>query len=281
MVPIDPAQAFQGQLLFAAPHMDDEVLACGGTLARLPCKERIHVVYATDGGRSPRPVYSWQGAVQDDLPQRRIQEAYNALRVLSIPRENAHFLGFPDGRLKRKFEQLTGALAELIHRLKPAYLFIPFRYDRHPDHLALNWAAKKAACRADVEPVLIEYFVYYRWRLLPGGDVRKYIRSDHLVQVDIEGCADEKERALRCFVSQTTQFYAWQERAILPPARVAEVSHMPELFLKVEPGYPGPAVFTRTGPWIRMAHLLEPAFKNKKEQVQALLHPWLINHDGI
>ena len=46
----------RGVVLIAVPHMDDAVLACGGTIAQLPDPERIHLVYATDGIRSPEPV---------------------------------------------------------------------------------------------------------------------------------------------------------------------------------------------------------------------------------
>jgi hypothetical protein len=36
---IDPAELFQGTVAIIAPHMNDEILACGGTIARLPHKE--------------------------------------------------------------------------------------------------------------------------------------------------------------------------------------------------------------------------------------------------
>ena len=44
----DPAVLFPGTLVIAVPHRDDEALALGGTIARLPEKSRVHVVYATD-----------------------------------------------------------------------------------------------------------------------------------------------------------------------------------------------------------------------------------------
>lgn len=49
----DPADVFRGELCVTVPHMDDCVLACGGTTALLPHKTEIHFVYATDGARSP------------------------------------------------------------------------------------------------------------------------------------------------------------------------------------------------------------------------------------
>jgi LmbE family N-acetylglucosaminyl deacetylase len=52
---VDPNEIFKGVILIVAPHMDDEVLECGDTIAQLPQKEQIHVIYAADGMESPTP----------------------------------------------------------------------------------------------------------------------------------------------------------------------------------------------------------------------------------
>ena len=52
---------------------------------------------------------------------------------------------------------------------------------------------------------LVEYFVYYQWRLLPEGDVRQYIRPDQLLEVDTAASGIKKRTALDFFKSQTTQ----------------------------------------------------------------------------
>src|SRR6266498_2234255 len=96
---VDPIDAFPGVVVIAAPHMDDEVLACGGTIARLPQKKQIHCVYATDGSKSPVPPCSWLGSAAPDLSSIRMQEARMSGSVLGIPQENLHFLQFPDGKL--------------------------------------------------------------------------------------------------------------------------------------------------------------------------------------
>ena len=49
-------QSLSGTILIVAPHMDDEALACGGLIAKLPQKDRIHILYATDGMKSPAPI---------------------------------------------------------------------------------------------------------------------------------------------------------------------------------------------------------------------------------
>jgi LmbE family N-acetylglucosaminyl deacetylase len=270
MMLVDPIKVFQGVIVIAVPHMDDGVLACGGTIAKLPQKKRIHVVYATDGMRAPAPILPWRDAVSPDLGMVRMQEARAAMGYLGIPEENIHFLSLPEDRLKNHMEMLRRSLTELIEQIKPAHILTPFRYDRHADHLALNYVITAACQQGVFQAELTEYFVYYRWRLLPAGDVRKHIHPQHLLEVNIQDVSAQKRAALDCFKSQTTRFYAWQTRPNLTPQLLDEVSQTPELFLRYDASVLGAAVFTRAVTWIRLAHRLEPFMKKKKDQVVAL-----------
>lgn len=267
----DPAQLFPGTLLVVAPHMDDEVLACGGTIARLPSRARVHLVYATDGARSYSPVVPWLDEVSPALSSVRRAEATLALQNLGVASGNLHFLDLPDGKLEQHERALEGALRELIEKLGPDHILIPFRYDRHPDHLAVNRAAHAAIRRADSRAQLFEYFVYYRWRMLPRRDVRTYVRADQLLAVDIAPVAAQKRLALDCFESQTTQYYPWQDRPILSQSSLEEVCGHPEIFLKHDPGLTGVAVFTGARGWIRFVHTFEPRAKRHKDRVMALV----------
>jgi LmbE family N-acetylglucosaminyl deacetylase len=267
---VDPNALFKGTLLVAAPHMDDEVLACGGTIAQLTDKERVFVAYATDGSRSPVPMFPWQGPVSPDLAPIRQREARSALGVLGIPKENVRFLGLPDHRLRAHTRELGHLLAGLLRQIAPAHILIPFRYDRHPDHLALHRAMTEALGNENSGASLSEYFVYYRWQLIAGKDIRKHIRQDHLVAVDIQACSSTKKTALLCYKSQTTCYFDWQDRPILPSGRVDEASDTPELFLRHGPAYPGASVFAGSRLWIRLVHTTEPALKRSKDQALAL-----------
>jgi LmbE family N-acetylglucosaminyl deacetylase len=267
----DPSEIFAGRVLIAVPHMDDGVLACGGTLARLPDPARVHVVYATDGSRSPAPLIPWLDAAPADLAGVRAEEARAAMGHLGVPPENLHFLGLPDSRLRRHLPALESALRDLVRRLRPDHLLAPFRYDRNPDHLAVNRAATGLLGRGGEAPLLSEYFVYYRWRMLPGGDLRDYIDPDLLMRIEIGEVSRRKREALSLFRSQTTRYCSWQRRPNLTAELLDEVSGTPEIFLRSDPERSGAAVFTRLVPWIRVAHRLEPALKKRKDQVVALL----------
>jgi LmbE family N-acetylglucosaminyl deacetylase len=246
------------------------VLACGGTIAMLPQKDRIHVVYATDGMGAPAPEVPWRDSVSPHLGEVRMKEAQAAMGYLGVPHENIHFLGLPDGRLTNHTKALSQLLTELIGKIEPAHILMPFRYDCHADHLALNHVITAARRRGEIGSELTEYFVYYRWRLLPEGDVRKYIRPEHLCEVTIENVSDKKRAALSLFKTQTTKFYSWQSRPNLSARLLDEVSHTPELFLRYEPSASGPVVFDQYVTWIRLVHRLEPFLKKRKDRVVAL-----------
>jgi LmbE family N-acetylglucosaminyl deacetylase len=267
---VKPAEVFQGGIVITVPHMDDCVLACGGTIAKLPQKERIHLIYATDGMSSPAPILPWRDSISPDLGKVRKQEAKTAMGSLGVPKENIHFLDLPDGQLKNHIETLSHSLTQLIERIAPTHILMPFRYDRHIDHLALNQAVTIAHQHGDYKAELTEYFVYHRWRLLPEGDVRKYIHPQHLFGINIEEVSTRKRAALDCFKSQTTKFYVWQTRPNLSSQLLDEVSGTPEIFLRYDAAFSGTTVFTGAVAWIRLAHKLEPYLKKKKDQIVAL-----------
>lgn len=268
---IDPAERFRGRLALVAPHMDDCVLGCGGTLAQLPCGGEVHVVYATDGRASPAPVWPRVNHRASDLAAIRADEARAALGHLGIPLENIHFLGLPDGGLWRQRAVLHEALVMRLGQIRPAHIMLPFRYDRHADHVALNRAVIAACREAGPSASLHEYFVYTRWRLLAEGDVRRYLRPDEIWQVDIEAAAPRKRAAREMFKSQTTRFYPWQSRPNLTPQFLDEVSRTPEFFLRCTDARPGSAVLDRARTWIRVAHWLEPRIKKGKDLA---VHGW-------
>lgn len=259
---VDPTMEFRGTVLIVAPHMDDEVLACGGLIARLPKKECVHAVLATDGTKSPSPIIPLLDAVSPDLSQIRMDESRKALALLGLPEQNVHFLGLPEARLRRHYSELRRMLLDIIERVKPAAVLIPFRFDRHPDHLAVNHAITEAHDQGRLPGVsLYEYFVYYRWRLLPGRDLRSYIHPKYLIRIDTARVSEQKRKALDCYTSQTTKFSAWQTRPILTSILLDEVSQNPEIFLRYDPALPGVKVFTRATLWIQLVHRIEPTLK--------------------
>ena len=108
-----------------APHPDDEVLGCGGTIARLAAMGRhVEVVVATRG-KPPR---------FDAAQVERVQaEAKRAHAVLGVAR--THMLDFEAAALDRvPRAELNEGIAALVADSRPDTLFVPFPADLHFDH---------------------------------------------------------------------------------------------------------------------------------------------------
>ena len=132
--------------LVIAPHPDDAELGMGGTIAlMLAQRMQVGVLDLTDGEPTPR------GSVEI-----RARETAAATAALGVPwREN---LGLPNRRLRATLAA-RAALAGVIRRVRPRWLFAPHWIDAHPDHVAATrlveaarfWA-KLTKCELPGEP---------------------------------------------------------------------------------------------------------------------------------
>jgi LmbE family N-acetylglucosaminyl deacetylase len=257
-------QLLTGKIVIVAPHMDDEALACGGLIAKLPHKDSVHIIYATDGMKSPAPIIPGRDKISPDLGKTRMQESIEAMKFLGVPEKNLHFLCLPEAQLKKRLSSLRNLLRNKIRTIAPKQIFVPFRYDRHPDHLAVNHAIVSDFQQGDMQPQIIEYFVYYRWRLMPKRDIRRYIRPQFLFKLEIGDVAGQKRQALDCFMSQTTIYYPWQTRPILTSILLDEECQNPEFFLISNDSVAGADLFSNSVVWIHLVHRLEPFLQRWK-----------------
>jgi LmbE family N-acetylglucosaminyl deacetylase len=257
-----------GPVLVIAPHMDDESLGCGLLLAGHARKESMHLLFATDGSHSPEPATGADETVRRELARTRELEAREAMAVLGVPAGNASFLGFEDGTLANRRPELQAALIGEIRRLGAGTVLVPFRYDRHPDHLAISHAVADAHRTGAIKASVIEYFVYSQWRLLRGGDVRAYLpAADLRLRQPTTETATLKRRAIECHRSQVSRFYDWQTRPILTRELVERVCSEPEVYLLHDARRPGRRALSRARTWVPMAHRLEPWLKRCKDRL--------------
>lgn len=128
-------------LIFAA-HPDDEVLGCGGTIAKLADEgKNIHVVFLADGVLSRAEA---QRNHQVELHTRRTaaQKACDILGVKSV-----FFGDFPDNRMDTvALLDITKAVEELIAKHQPEMVFTHHSGDVNIDHRRLHEAVV-TACR--------------------------------------------------------------------------------------------------------------------------------------
>jgi len=265
-----------GRLLVLAPHMDDETLACGGTILLHAHKAEVHCLFATDGAGSPAPLLPWQGRADHGLAARRRDEAVSAAGQLGVPSGNLHFLDLPDGKLAAHRGELVAALARSVSQLNPDFVLAPFRYDVHPDHVALNRAIRRVLRDLPRVPRLLEYFVYHRLRFVPGGDVRRALCPGRLAQIDTTPVAVQKRAALDCYASQATIAYPWQARPILTESSLQQRCAEPEVFLPTDPAAPLSADIATDTLRIRLATSAMRYGKRPKDRAVALFR-WALD----
>jgi LmbE family N-acetylglucosaminyl deacetylase len=123
-------------VLVVAPHADDEVLGCGGSMARHAANgDAVHVLIAT---RGIEELYSPEGI---EIVRREAQAAHQILGVTKT-----HFLEFPAPALDTVPRyKIAAAVAALINELEIQQLYIPHHGDIHSDHLHLHHACLVAA----------------------------------------------------------------------------------------------------------------------------------------
>jgi LmbE family N-acetylglucosaminyl deacetylase len=180
-------------------------------------------------------------------------------------------LGLPEARLKKNIPSLTESLKKIIYEINPDIVFMPFRYDRHPDHLAVNQTLTRAIDEGWYKGKLFEYFIYYRSRLLPARDIRKYIKPQYLLEIDIKNVSSEKRRALDCYKTQTTIYYSWQTRPILTPLLLDEECLNPEIFLMYDQSQLGASVLSKFSLWIRLTNWFEPFLRKWKYLISTVI----------
>jgi len=237
-------------------------------------KQKLHCIYASDGAKSPTPLLPWLGAPAADLTALRAREAAQALAEVGVPQQNMTLLDLPDGRLAWSKRELQRLLERDINRIRPDFIFVPFRYDLHSDHVAVHRAVREL-WRADrIGGVVLEYFIYFRWRLIDGGDIRRRIAQGKLMQVDIASVAAAKRRALSRYRSQTEVLYPWQDMPILTPESVQQRCSQPEWFLVSDPAEPLAACFPAQRQRTVSAHYIERLGKRRKDQLVAFVK-WL------
>lgn len=181
--------------LVCAAHPDDEVIGCGGTIAKLSKKEDVYVLIFTYGGGSifglPDTMTSWPPFLSDEeLITRRIEEAENADKVLGV--KQTYFLGV-QGNLPEKFStEQKEIISNLIAQLKINKIFFHSVKDGHPDHLAVNRVIRELINDSKRKIEVHTYQV----------NLFDFSKKDPEIIMDVSAEYKKKLKALECFKSQ-------------------------------------------------------------------------------
>jgi len=136
------------RVMVFAPHPDDEILGCGGTLAaHAEAGDSVTVVYMTSGDAGSRYI------PKEQLGPIREREALKACSLLGIT--DLVFLRNPDSYLSHDTDNLL-SLTNLIRNKQPDYIYLPHQHDAHKDHIVTYELVVEARTRA-AEPWFQEH----------------------------------------------------------------------------------------------------------------------------
>ncbi|APU30967.1 GlcNAc-PI de-N-acetylase [Ectopseudomonas alcaliphila JAB1] len=180
-------------VLVVAAHADDEVLGCGGTLARHVAEgDRVHVIYLADGVTS-------RGSEDADAQRRRLRASEQACYALGV--SEMSFLGLPDNRLDSlPLLDVVQPLEVLLARIRPQIVYTHHQGDLNVDHQVAQQAVL-TACRPlpgqSVREILaFEVVSSSEWNN-PG---RMPFMPNHFV--DISAYQVTKQVALECYAEE-------------------------------------------------------------------------------
>ena len=190
-----------GPVLVLAPHMDDEIVGCGGALRKhVLAGVPVTSVIVTDGRRGNPDIYRDASLGKEAIAQaesqmvdRRKQESTAAAEIMGV--ENLVFLDMPDGNLQPT-QSVIDRLIEILNRVKPALIYLPSMLDTHLDHWATSRIFHRClkAISKDMHPSL-RLREYEVWSPLLANRL-----------VDIEDVVDVKRQALLQFKTQLERF---------------------------------------------------------------------------
>lgn len=185
-----------GRTLVIAPHPDDEVLGCGGTIARIADSgQDVHVAIVT---RGYEPAFS-----SESVEQVRAEMA-EAHKILGV--SQCHFLDLPAAALDTlPGAELNAAIGGLVAEVAPQTLFLPFVGDIHRDHQLIFTAGLVAARprNLDAPRRIYAYETLSETNWAAPGVTEAFTPN---VFFDVSETIERKVRAFACFESQVKPY---------------------------------------------------------------------------
>jgi len=121
----------KNNILVVAAHPDDEVLGCGGTLAKhISLGDYVKIVFLSDGETS-------RNKTKKNSINLRKKNAINSLKILGVKKQNIIFNTLPDNALDSvPLIKVVKILENIKISFKPNIIYTHFGNDLNVDHKA-------------------------------------------------------------------------------------------------------------------------------------------------
>lgn len=188
-------------ILVFAPHPDDEILGCGGSL-RLHTLQgaAITVIYLTSGGSGSLT------ASKGELMELREQEARSSCERLGI--QQWQFWRNPDGYLEYN-QGILCKITAVIRELRPDVIYLPHSEENHPDHRVTHALVREGSLRAAMPAFQECGAVPWATPWVLAYEIWTPLRCSQY-SLDISDVLEDKLAALGCHASQL-QLYEYAD----------------------------------------------------------------------
>ena len=183
-------------VVFAA-HPDDDILGCGGTIAKLTQEgSKVHIVFLADGESSRNDITDI-----NSLIQQRKQDAKKALKILGC--DSIEFLDFPDNRLDSlDLLDVVKKIEGFIDAYKPYTIFTHYAHDLNIDH-QITHKALVTACRPP-PGYCVKELLFFEVPSSPEWNLSKAFMPNYFV--DISSTLSLKIDALNAYKNEMKSF---------------------------------------------------------------------------
>lgn len=182
-----------------APHPDDEIIGCGGSLLKAKAKGyEISIVYLTFGE------YGSAIFKPNELKEIRKKETLDVCNYLQIDNKNVHYLDLGDNQINAGDINSMKKIIEIIRNFEPDIAYLPHENDQSYDHKQTNILVRRALGMAG-SANFIEYGKNPWWtENVLGYEVWTPIQKYQYGE-DISKYINKKIKMLSLYSSQTKQ----------------------------------------------------------------------------
>lgn len=189
-------------VLVIAPHADDEVIGCGGTIAKYVEKGNEVILCIVTNGKPP--IFDNSRAIENQWPHNNYVETQESNKILGI--KETVYLDYPAVMLETvKRYELNEKLIDLLKEKKPEIVFIPHYGDMQKDHQIVADAVM-VAVRPKYEFAPKKIYAYET--LSETGWNSPTVQNEFIPNfyVDISNCLEKKIEAMKCYKSEIGDF---------------------------------------------------------------------------
>lgn len=194
------------KVLIIAPHMDDEILGCGATIAKhVDQGDEVYVCVVAH--RIYNHVFDKE---KNDIEINHSQMAKELLGYKEII-----YLDLNDERLDVCLQDIIIPLEGCVSKIKPEIVYIPFYEDNNQDHRAV-FEASQVVLRPLATDFIKQIFMY---ETSSSTDQSPPILKNSFLPnyyINVENYLDKKIRAARCYETENRNYpHPRSERALI------------------------------------------------------------------